>query len=130
MMQLKILLPSQVFINQTEVIRVVAESHDGSFGILPQRLDCVAVLVPGILSYETAKQGEVFVAIDEGLLVKNDDEILVSVRRAVGGVPLDQLRVLVTSEYLHLDQQEKELQAVLNKLESGFIKQFSDLSKV
>lgn len=129
-MQLKILLPSQVFINATEVIRVVAESHDGSFGILPQRLDCVAVLVPGILSYETAKQGEVFVAIDEGLLVKNGDEILVSVRRAVGGVPLDQLRVLVTSEYLHLDQQEKELQAVLNKLESGFIKQFSDLSKV
>jgi F-type H+-transporting ATPase subunit epsilon len=129
MVQLKILLPSQVFVEATKVLRVVAESQDGSFGILPRRLDCVAVLVPGILSYETAKQGEVFVAIDEGLLVKNGAEILVSVRRAIGGVSLHQLRALVKSEFLNLDEQEKELRAVLNKLESSFIKQFSNLTK-
>jgi F-type H+-transporting ATPase subunit epsilon len=129
-MQLKILLPSQIFAHETAVLRIVAESEDGSFGILPKRLDCVASLVPGILTYETASQGEVFVAVDEGLLVKNGAEVLISVRRAIGGVPLDELKALVKSEFLSLDEQETELQLVLNKLESGFLKQFSDLTKV
>jgi F-type H+-transporting ATPase subunit epsilon len=129
-MRLKILLPSKVFIQETEVKRIVAESSNGSFGVLPRRLDCVASLVPGILTYETDKQGEIFVAVDEGLLVKNGSEVLVSVRRAMGGVPLEELQALVKSEFLTLDEQESELLSVLNKLESGFMKQFSDLNKV
>ena len=128
-MLLKILLPSKVFAEEEKVLRIIAESQDGSFGILPRRLDCVSTLVPGILTYQTAEQGEVFIAVDEGLLVKNGTEVLVSVRRAIGGVPLEQLRALVKSEFLSLDEQESELKMVLNKLESGFLKQFSDLSK-
>ena len=42
LMNLKILLPFQVFADKTAVSRVVAESHDGSFGLLPHRLVCVA----------------------------------------------------------------------------------------
>jgi F-type H+-transporting ATPase subunit epsilon len=128
-MLLKILLPAKVFALETQVLRIVAESQNGSFGILPQRLDCFASLVPGILTYETAAQGEVFIAVDEGLLVKNGAEVLVSVRRAFGGVPLDELKALVKNEYLSMDEQESELQMVLNKLESGFLRQFSDLKK-
>jgi len=48
-MQLKVLIPSCVFLEQDHVIRIVAETPYGSFGILPHRLDCVAALVPGIL---------------------------------------------------------------------------------
>lgn len=129
-MQLKIQLPFGVYTNENEVVRIVAESKDGSFGILPNRRDCVAVLVPGILTYQTAKNQEQFIAVDRGLLVKNGAEVLVSVRRAIGGVPLDKLRHLVISEFITLDEQESELSSVLNKLESGFIKQFSDLTKV
>jgi len=51
-MNLKILLPFQVFAANTGVSRIIAETHQGSFGILPNRLDCVAALVPGILIYE------------------------------------------------------------------------------
>lgn len=129
-MWLKIMLPSRVFVQQTEVLRIVAESANGCFGILPQRRDCVASLVPGILSYETTAGEEVFIAVDTGLLVKNGSEVLISVRRAVGGGPLSELRALVKSEFLTLDEQERDLQMVLNKLESGFLAQFSDLRKV
>jgi F-type H+-transporting ATPase subunit epsilon len=129
-MWLKILLPSRVFVQQTEVLRIVAESSNGCFGILPQRRDCVASLVPGILSYETATGEEVFIAVDTGLLVKNGAEVLISVRRAAGGGQLGELRALVKSEFLSLDEQERDLQMVLNKLESGFLAQFSDLRKV
>ena len=57
MMNLKVLLPFQVFAEKTDVSRIVAETHDGSFGLLPHRLDCVAALMPGILIYETAERG-------------------------------------------------------------------------
>jgi F-type H+-transporting ATPase subunit epsilon len=128
-MWLKILIPSRIFVHKIEVLRIVAESTNGSFGILGQRRDCVASLVPGILTYETDQHKEVFIAVDTGLLVKNGDEVLVSVRRAVGPGSLSELRALVNSEFLSLDEQEHDLQMVLNKLESGFLAQFSDLSK-
>jgi F-type H+-transporting ATPase subunit epsilon len=67
-MNLKILLPFRVFVEQTGLSRLVAETRQGSFGFLPQRRDCVAVLVPGILTYETKADGELFVAVDEGVL--------------------------------------------------------------
>jgi F-type H+-transporting ATPase subunit epsilon len=69
-MNLKILLPFQVFTEKAGVFRIVAEGRQGSFGILPHRLDCVAALAPGILTYETESDGEVYVAVDEGVLVK------------------------------------------------------------
>lgn len=124
-MQLKILLPFQVFAEKTDVLRVVAETREGSFGMLPHRLDCVAALVPGILTYETAADGEVFVAVDEGVLVKTGAEVLVSVRRALGGADLGQLRASVESEFLTLDENEKSVRSVMAKLESGFLQRFA-----
>src|SRR6516225_1890670 len=49
LMHLKILLPFQIFADESGVRRIVAETSAGSFGLLPHRLDCAAALVPGIL---------------------------------------------------------------------------------
>jgi F-type H+-transporting ATPase subunit epsilon len=130
MMHLKILLPHTVFAEHHDVLRVVTETHEGSFGILPQRLDCSAALIPGILTYETQTHGEVFVAVDEGVLVKTDKQILISVRRAFSGVPLEMMREAIRTEFLSHDEQETELRSVLTKLESGFLRRFSELTKV
>lgn len=127
-MKLKILLPFQVFAEKTEVLRIVAETREGSFGLLPHRLDCVAGLVPGILSYETAADGEVFVAVDEGVLVKTGAEVLVSVRRALGGTDLGQLRASVESEFLTLDENELSARSVMAKLEAGFLRRFANFT--
>jgi len=124
-MKLKILLPFRVFAEKTGVLRVVAETRAGSLGLLPHRLDCVAALAPGILVYETAADGEVCMAVDEGVLVKTGADVLVSVRNAIGGTDLDQLRASVEREFLDLDEQEKSVRSVLAKLESGFIRRFA-----
>ncbi len=124
-MRLKILLPFRVFADTTAVSRIVAETRDGSFGILPQRLDCVAALVPGILAYETASAGEVFVAVDEGILVKTGTDVLVSVRRALSGADLGALRKSVESEFLALDENEQSTRTVMTKLETGFLRRFA-----
>jgi F-type H+-transporting ATPase subunit epsilon len=124
-MHLKILLPFKVFVEKTGVSRIVAESHTGSFGLLPNRLDCVAALAPGILVYETEAEGEVCIAVDEGILVKSGTDVLVSVRNAIGGTDLGQLRAAVEQEFLVLDEQEKSMRSILAKLESGFVRRFA-----
>jgi F-type H+-transporting ATPase subunit epsilon len=125
-MHLKVLLPFQVFAEKTGVKRIVAETREGSFGLLPHRLDCVAALVPGILIYETESGGEVLVAVDEGVMVKTGTDVLVSVRRAIGGTDLGQLHTAVTKEFLTLDDNEQNVRQVSAKLETGFLRRFAN----
>ena len=124
-MKLKVLLPFRVFAEKEGVKRIVAESREGSFGLLPRRLDCVVSLAPGILVFETEAEGEVFLAIDEGVLVKPGADVLVSVRNAIGGTDLGKLHEAVEREFLNLDEQEKSVRSVLAKLESGFVRRFA-----
>ncbi len=124
-MNLKILLPFQIFAEKTEVLRIVAETCEGSFGLLPQRLDCVAALTSGILIYETEAEGQAYVAVDEGVLVKTGQDVLVSVRRAISGTDLARLRDAVEREFLTLDEQEQNVRSAMAKLETGFLRRFA-----
>ena len=126
-MNLKVLLPFKLFAEKTGVSRIVAETREGSFGLLPHRLDCVAALAPGILLYETDAEGEVFLAADEGVLVKAGPDVLVSVRQALGGTDLGRLRDAVEQEFLSLDEHEQSMRSVMAKLEAGFLRRFAGL---
>ena len=121
-MKLKVLLPFRVFAEKEDVKRLVAETPQGAFGFWPHRLDCVAPLAPGILTYETETEGEVYIAIDEGIIVKTGFDVLVSVRNAIGGTELGELRAAVEQEFLNLDEREQSVRTVLAKMESGFIR--------
>ena len=125
-MNLKILLPFKIFAEKTGVLRIVAGTREGSFGLLPHRLDCVAALTPGILIYEHEAEGEVYVAVDEGVLVKTGADVLVSVRNAIGGMDLDKLHEAVEREFLNLNEREQSVRSVLAKMESSFIRRFAE----
>ena len=127
LISLKVLLPFEVFAEKSGVSRVVAETREGSFGLLPHRLDCIAALAPGILTYETDVDGEVFVAVDEGVLVKAGMNVLVSVRRAQSGKDLSQLRAAVERDFLTLDEHEKSERSTLAKLEGGLVSRMAAL---
>ncbi|WP_332038788.1 F0F1 ATP synthase subunit epsilon [Salegentibacter sp.] len=129
LMTVKILLPFKVFDKVRNVKRVVAETGEGSFGFLPQRLDCVAALIPGVFIYETEAEGVQYLAIDEGILVKAGLEVLISVRNAIGGGDLGKLQESVEKEFVDLDETEKKVRSVMAKLESGFIYSLEKLSK-
>ena len=126
LIHLKVLLPFQVFAEKNGVTRIVAETMKGSFGLLPHRLDCVAALVPGILTYENETEGEVYVAVDEGVLVKTGMDVFVSVRNAIGGTDLGQLREAVDREFLNLNDREENVRSVMAKMESGFISRLAE----
>jgi F-type H+-transporting ATPase subunit epsilon len=121
LMKLKVLLPFRVFAEKTGVSRMVVETSKGSYGLLPRRLDCVLALTPGILTYETEAEGEVYVAVDAGVLVKAGPDVLVSVRRALLGTDLGRLRHSVEQEFIALDEREQGVRSVMAKLEAGLL---------
>jgi F-type H+-transporting ATPase subunit epsilon len=128
-MNLKVLLPYGVFTARSGVARIVAETRDGSLGLLPHRLDCIAALAPGILLYQCEGQSEIYVAVDEGVLVKTGPEVLISVRNAVAGDDLAQLRAAVRSDFRRLDADEQRLRAELTRIETGFISRVAGLHR-
>ncbi|MGK2860365.1 MAG: F0F1 ATP synthase subunit epsilon [Chitinophagaceae bacterium] len=120
-MNLKVLLPFQVFDEIKNVSRIVLETSKGSYGVLPQRLDCVAAIVPGILTYETEEGGVHYLAVDEGVLVKAGLQVMLSVRNAIGGADLGKLHESVKKEFMNLDESERNVRSVMAKMESGFM---------
>ena len=115
-----------VFADKTNVSRIVAEGREGSFGLLPHRLDCVTSLSPGILTYETKEEGIVYVAADAGVLVKVGPDVLVSIHHAVAGTDLAQLHQAVKRQFLTLDESVRQLRSVLDKMEGGLIGRFAE----
>lgn len=126
-MRLLVNIPYHVVIDDAAVINIVAESPEGFFGILPHRRDCIAALVPGILSFESEGQPEQYVAIDEGVLIKTGLDVLVSVRNAVSGRNLEDMKELVEQEYLNRSEQEQNVRLVLAKIENDFTRLFHEV---
>ena len=127
-MRLKVLLPTQILVDQ-DVEKVVAEAENGSFAMLPRHIDFVAALPPGILSYTLANEGEKFIGIDEGILVKQEKEVLVSVRNAVLGDDLSTLRDIVRETFIELDEKERSGRSALARLEAGLVRRFMELEE-
>lgn len=136
MMTLRVLLPYGIFREVSQVSRIVVETDQGSFGLLPRRLDCVAAIVPGIMTYQCqAAEGhadnspaeeEQYIAVDAGILVKTGSEVTVSVREAVSGPDLERLYNTVEQAFLQKNKHEEQVHSVFVKMESNFIRRLTE----
>jgi F-type H+-transporting ATPase subunit epsilon len=72
---------------------------------------------------------ESFIAVDEGVLLKAGDRVLVSVRDAVRGRHLGELRKTVEDRFMKLDEKEKTTRTTLAKLEGSFVRRFLEYQK-
>ena len=127
-MNLRVLLPERIFLN-AEVEKVTAEARNGSFCLLPRHIDFVAALVPGLLSYVAATGQEKFLAIDEGLLVKCGNEVLVSTRDAVSGLEVGELKEKIKEEFEVVDERERTTQSAVARLEADLVRGFMELDR-
>jgi F-type H+-transporting ATPase subunit epsilon len=130
MMRLEGLTPIEVWADEPEVSSIVAETRDGSFGILARRRDGVAALVPGVLIFVKPGAGEVFVAIDEGLLIKTGPRVVVAVRRAVRGPDLGALRELVSRRFLRQDAEATQLRVAVGQVEGSFMRCLASYERI
>ena len=126
-MRLLVILPAETVLD-IEVDEVVAEAENGYFALKPRHIDFVAALTPGIMSYMKSGQ-ENFLAVDEGILVKNGPEVRVSVRNAVGGARLGELMRTVEEKFEVLDEKEKKARGAAAKIEAGIIRGFMEIGK-
>ena len=127
-MRLKVLLPAEVAVDE-DVAKVVVEAENGFFCLLPRHVDFVAALVPGLFSYETPEGKEVFLAVDEGILVKCKGDVLVSTRNAIRGPDLGELRKAVEEQFMVLDEREKMARSAVAKIEASFVRRFLEIQK-
>jgi len=125
-LNLKVLLPSEVLLDE-KVEKVTAEAENGFFTMLPRHVDFVAALVPGIFSYLTPAGEERYLAIDEGVMVKQGDQVYVSAARAVPGEDLAYLQEKVEQELKVLGESEKKARTVMSRLEADTLRRFTRL---
>jgi F-type H+-transporting ATPase subunit epsilon len=124
--ELKIYLPSGIFL-ETIVGKVKGESPAGEFCLLPRHIDYVTALVPGILSYTNLDGREFFLALDNGILAKQGQEVMIAARRAVAG-ELGMLNQEVEKMLLAMNEREKLNKSAVAKLEAGFLRRFIEFS--
>jgi F-type H+-transporting ATPase subunit epsilon len=69
----------------------------------------------------------VFLAIDEGILVKCGPDVFVSTRHAVRGPDLGGLKETVVARFKAIDSREKKARVAMARIEAGFVRRFLEL---
>ena len=127
-MRLRILLPTRIVLDE-QVHKVSAEAENGAFTLLPRHIDFVTALRPGILSCVLEDDTEVFLAVDEGILVKRERDVWVSTPRAVRSDDLDRLQELIQMEFERASESEKKARSALVGLETTLIRRFLEMGE-
>lgn len=107
--------------------RLTASAMDGGFGVLPNHIDFVAALTPGVLTLVEPGGRERFFGVDEGVLVKQGHIIDICVRRAVEGKDLAALTATVQKSFVELDDRERTARTALARLEANMVRRFAEL---
>jgi F-type H+-transporting ATPase subunit epsilon len=128
-MILKVRTPTAMIFDG-EVTKIIVEGLNGSFALLPRHVDFLSKIVPGIVVYDEKEQGEKFLAVDEGILVKQAEIVYLSVREAVADADLGELKKTVEKRFQRREQEERKAMSAVSKLESDFIKRYLEVRKM
>ena len=125
-MELTVLTPLGVVL-QTKVSKVNMETLNGYRTLLPKHVDFISALGPNIMFYCDEANNEKYVACHNGIVVKKGKKVIVSVQNALLGDKLDELEMTLSEVYKQNEEQRKELNTAMARLELGIIRGFSHL---
>ena len=126
-MNLKLSAPTQVLLD-IPIEKITVEAIDGYFTLLPRHIDFVTALKSGIIVYE-AEGKKHYVACHRGVLVKKGAMVSVSTPLAVMSDHLDELKETIKTTFKEMEQERKELNLSIARLEFGLTKGLINLSK-
>lgn len=106
------------------VRKVIAEDYQGFFGLLPRHIDFVTALSPGIIAYESVEGVMRYAAIDEGVLVKAGQDVIVTTTRAVLGNELGELKETFRQMIEAEEEHNKKLVTAAARLEADLARKF------
>ncbi len=125
-MKLKVFSPINIILEQ-EIKKIDLEALDGYVCLLPKHVDFICAFPPNIIQFETLDSKTNYMACNHGILVKQGKDIFVSVQKAILGNNLTTLTHAIQTEFKQEEEERKELNAVMAKLESGLTRGFVEL---
>ena len=129
MMEVSIYLPTEIYWQSGDIVKIIAEGLEGYYTLLPRHIDYVSVLVPGILTMKDQQGREMLFAVDYGTLIKQDEKVMVSTRNCVQGDNMATLAKIVEDQFEQLDDLEKKARTALAGLEHSMLQRFAELKK-
>ena len=125
-MRLLLTAPTGVLAD-AEVTKVVAETIEGSYCLLPRHADVTTVLVPGLLAYLDQEGTEVFAALDHGVLVKAGDVVRIACQRGVVSGDLGEADATVRERFRVQSEREKRARSSLLRLEADILRRLGEM---
>lgn len=125
-MRLLLSVPTEIVLDE-EAAKVIAESPDGHFCLLPQHVDLATVLVPGLLTWWRDDGSEVVVAVDHGVLVKVGDAVRVACERALPTADAASAERAVLERFAVQSDRERRARATLARLEGDVVRRLGEL---
>ena len=125
-MKLLIYTPLGTALN-CRIKKVSMETLGGYRTLLPRHIDFAAAMNANVLSYINQENQERFAACHRGIVVKKGDTVTVTVQKAVLGDTLDDLEKIIRLEFKQDEEDRKELNAAMARLEAGLIRGFINL---
>lgn len=125
-MQLKVYSPIKVILDEP-ISKVDFEALDGYFTLLPRHVDFVSAMPPNIVRFQTVDGKLHYMACNRGILVKKGDIVSMSVHKAVLSDNLAHLSDTIKIEFKQDDEERKEVNTVMARLEAGLSRGFMKL---
>ena len=127
-MKLKVTSPIGIVL-KAQIQKIDFEALDGYFTLLPRHQDFVTAFPPNIMRYETIDGLMHYMACNRGILIKKGQNVYVSVHRAVLSENLEELSQTIEVEFKNDDEQRKEVNTAMARLEMGLSRGFMQLKE-
>ncbi|MBD3322776.1 MAG: F0F1 ATP synthase subunit epsilon [Chitinivibrionales bacterium] len=127
-MNATVMLPTDILFSGT-ALKVTADTESGRYTLLPRHIDFIAPLIPGIVEIRPENNNTVLIATDEGVMVKQGENVWISVRNAVTGKKPGTLREAVEDHYRELDEKEQKNRTSIARMERDMARSIYEFEK-
>ncbi len=115
---------------KVKIKKVTFETLNGYYTLKPKHVDFVSAMSANIVTYTTEENKDKYVACHQGIVVKKGATVTMSVQKAVMGDTLDDLEVIMEKEFKETNEQRKQLNIAMARLEMGLMRGFNQLNEV
>ena len=127
-MKLTIFTPTGIIL-QCKIKKITLETLGGYYTLLPQHVDFVSAMEENIVSYVTENNEIKYAACQNGIVVKKVENVTITVHHAVLGNSLDEIEEVINIDFKKSNEQRKELNTAMARLEIGLIRGFNRLNQ-
>jgi F-type H+-transporting ATPase subunit epsilon len=125
--RLSVVTPTSIFEREIKHIRLKDET--GFFGIMKNHIDFLTVLVPSLCYYRDAKDREMFLAVDGGILDVRGGIASLTSREVHESEDAEKLAEIIEKTILERTGSEQAFREVLKGIERSFMEKTIEFAK-